>query len=130
MHHRLHKLLLVLITLSVALAPLRGGWALPEAGTASTESHCAGMQHDMQQMQYHAEHDGKSDSEPHKCKSGCNDSCCKQGCSICLHHTTAAIPASLVMLRNITVHEHDQTGADGFSERHLKPPLRPPLALR
>jgi len=129
MHHRLHKLLLVLITLSVALAPLRGAWALPEAGTASTESHCAGMQHDMQQMQHHADHDG-TDSEPHVCKAGCNGSCCKQGCSICLHLTTAAIPASLVILRNITVYEQHQTGADGFPERHLKPPLRPPLALQ
>jgi hypothetical protein len=130
MQRRLHKLLLVLITLSVAFAPLHGAWALPEAGTNDTESRCAGMQHDSQQLNHHADHGVKSDSKPHKCKSGCNGFCCKQGCSICLHHTTAAIPASLVVLRDIPVHEHGQTVADNFPERHLKPPLRPPLALQ
>jgi len=126
MRRRLHKLLLILVTLSVAFAPLRGAWALPDAGTADTESHCA----DMQQMNHDADPGGKSDSEPHKCKSGCNGSCCKQGCGICLHHANAVIPASLIVLCDTPVPEHGQTVADTFPERHLKPPLRPPLALR
>lgn len=129
MRRRLHTLLLVLVTLSVALAPLRGAWALPDdAGTTDTESHCAGMQHDMQQMNHHADQRGNTDSQPHKCKPGCNGSCCDQGCTACLHGT-AAISASLIVLRDSLIHMHGLLLADSVPERHLKPPLRPPLAL-
>jgi len=128
MRHRLHKLLLILVTLSLAFAPLRGAWALPDAGTADTESHCAGMQHDMQQMDHDTGHGGKADNNPHKCKSGCNGSCCDKSCGACLH-AAAAIAVSLVVLPDTPVHEHSWPGTDAFSERHLKPPLRPPLAL-
>ena len=128
MHRRLHKLLLILVTLSVAFAPLRGAWALPDTGTPDTESHCAGMQHDMQQMNYGADQSGKTDSQPRKCKSGCNGSCCDQGCSACLH-ATAAISASVIVLRDTLDHSHTLLPADNFPERHLKPPLRPPLAI-
>ena len=128
MRRHLHKLLLILVTLSVAFAPLRVAWALPDAGTSDSESHCAGMQHDMQQMD-HADHGGRTDSNPHKCKSGCDGSCCDKTCSACLH-ATAAIPASLIVLRDTPVLEHDLPVALTFPERHLKPPLRPPLALR
>jgi len=127
---RLYKPLLVLITLAVACAPLRGAWALPDAGTAGTEAHCAGMQHDMQQMKHHADPGGKTDSKHQPCGSGCDGSCCQLGCNACLH-AMAALPASLVGLRDIPpAHEHGQTVADKFPERHLKPPLRPPLALQ
>ena len=128
MRRRLHILLLILVTLSVAIAPLRGAWALPDAGTANTGSHCAGMQHDMQQMNHDADPSGKTGSQPHKCKSDCNGSCCDQGCTTCLH-ATAAIPASVIMLRDSPAHTHSLPLADNFPERHLKPPLRPPLAL-
>jgi hypothetical protein len=128
MRHRLHKLLLILVTLSVAFAPLRGAWALPDAGTAGTESHCAGMQHDMQQMDHDTGHNGKADNNSHKCKSGCNGSCCDKSCSACLH-AAAAVTVSLSVLPDTPVHEHSLFVTDTFPERHLKPPLRPPLAL-
>ncbi len=125
MRRRLHTLLLILVTLSVALAPLRGAWALPDdAGTTATESHCA----DMQQMNHDADPSGKTDSQPHKCKSGCNGSCCDQGCTACLH-ATAAIPVSVIILRDSPAPTHSLPLAGSFPERHLKPPLRPPLAL-
>lgn len=128
MHRCLHTLLLILITFSVAIAPLRGAWALPDASTANTGSHCAGMQHDMQQMNHHADQRGKTDSQPHKCKSGCNGSCCDQGCTACLHATTA-IPANVIILRDSPAHMRGLPLASNFPERHLKPPLRPPLAI-
>jgi hypothetical protein len=127
MHRRLHKLLLLLVTLSVAFAPLRAAWALPEATTPDIESHCAGMQHDMQQMDHGTSHDGNTHNNSHKCKSGCNGSCCDKSCSACLH-ATAAIPASVIVLRATPDHEHDLPVAHNFSDRHLKPPLHPPLA--
>jgi hypothetical protein len=130
MRRCLHKLLLILVTLSVAFAPLSGARALPDAGTtADTESHCAGMQHDMQQMDHDADHGSRTDNDAHKCKSGCNGSCCDKSCSTCLH-AAVAIPASLIVLRHTPVHEHGLPVAETFPERHLKPPLRPPLALR
>lgn len=129
MRRRLHKLLLVLVTLSVAFAPLRGAWALQDSGTPDTESHCAGMQQDMQQMHHHPGPDGMSDSKSHNCRSGCSGSCCGHGCSACLH-ATAVIPVSLVILRDTSDHEHGLAASDSFPERHLKPPLRPPLAFR
>jgi hypothetical protein len=128
MHRRLHKLLLILVTLSVAFAPLRGALALPDAGTADTGSHCAGMQHDMQQMDHDADPGLSTDNDTHKCKSGCNGSCCDKHCSACLH-ATAAIPTSLIVLGAMPVHEHGLRVARTFPERHLKPPLPPPLAL-
>jgi hypothetical protein len=129
MRRRLHKLLLILVTLSVAFAPLRGVWALPEAGTADTESHCAGMQHDLQQMDHDADPGGKTDNNADNCKPGCNGACCDKSCSACLHATTA-IPTSLIVLRDTPVHEQGLPVADSFPQRHLKPPLRPPLALQ
>jgi hypothetical protein len=126
MRRRLHNLLLILVTLSVAIAPLRGALALPEATPTHSENHCAGMQHDMQQMNHQALHGDKTDSKPHRCKSGCNGSCCDQDCNACLH-ATAAITPSPVALRDTRVNELGLPVADNFPERHLKPPLRPPL---
>ena len=128
MRRRLHTLLLILVTLSVALAPLRGAWAQPDTGTPDTDSHCAGMQHDMQQMNHDYDPGGKTDSRPHKCKSGCNGSCCDQDCTACLH-ATVALPVSMLMLRDSPVHTHYLPPLDNFPVRHLKPPLRPPLEL-
>ena len=114
MHRRLHTLLLILVTLCVAFAPLRGAWSLPEVTTSDTESHCAGMQHDMQQMDHDAGHGGDTGNDSHKCKSGCNGSCCDKSCSTCLH-ATAAITAWVVMLHAAPGHEHGlpDAGAPG-----------------
>ena len=128
MHSRLHKLILIMVTLSVAFSPLRGAWALPDAGPPDTGSHCAGMQHDMQQMNHGTDPGGDPDSQPHKCKSGRNGSCCDKHCSACLH-TAAAIPASTIVLRDSPELEHGLPLSHNFPQRHLKPPLRPPLAI-
>jgi hypothetical protein len=128
MHRRLRTLLLILVTLSVALTPLRGVWALQEATTPDTNSHCAGMQHDMQQTDHHARHGGKPDDKAHDCKFGCNDSCCDKSCSACLH-ASAAIPACLIVLRDKPDQKHRPAVTGAFPDRYLKPPLRPPLAF-
>jgi hypothetical protein len=126
MHRRLHNLLLILVALSVAIAPLRGAWALPEATAADAPSHCTGMQHDMQQVNHHTDPGDKTDSKPQQCKPGCKGSCCDQNCSTCLH-ATAAVAASPVVLRDTPAHEHALPAADRVIKRYLKPPLRPPL---
>jgi hypothetical protein len=128
MHRRLHTLLLILVTLCVALTPLRSAWALPETAAPDTASHCADMQHDMQQMDHDAGHGGKSGGNTHDCKFGCNGSCCDKSCSACLH-APVAIPACLIVLRDKPDHEHRSAIIDAFPDLHPKPPLRPPLAF-
>ncbi len=128
MYRGLHKLLLILIALSVALAPLRGALALPQVATPDSESHCAGMQHDMQQMDHDAGHGDNTGNDPHKCKSGCNGSCCDKGCNVCVH-AKAAIPACVILLRAAPGHRHGLPVAGNFPERHPDPPLHPPIAL-
>jgi hypothetical protein len=128
MHTRLHRCLLILVTLAVAAGPLRGAWALPDTDATGTKSHCAGMQHDMQPAARHAGHDREQDSAGNRCNSGCDGSCCDQDCTTCLH-ATAALPATLITLQ----HEPARTIAvrfmESFPERPPTPPLRPPLAL-
>jgi hypothetical protein len=128
MCRHLRKLLLLLITLVVAVAPLRGVWALPDMGTPDSTTHCTGMQHAMQPMDQHAGHGSKADGKSHKCKSGCNGACCDQDCSVCLHHTMAAMPTGVLVLRDTPVHTYRMPAADTFPERPPTPPLRPPLA--
>jgi hypothetical protein len=128
MHRRLHTLLLILVTLSVALAPLRGAGALPEVATPGTGSHCAGMQHDMQQMDHDASHGDNTGNNSHKCKAGCNGSCCDKSCSVCMH-ATAAIPAGVIVLHATPDHEHGLPVADNYPDRHPDPPLHPPITI-
>lgn len=130
MHRRPHRLLLLLLTLSVALAPLRVSWALPLEDAADAASHCTGMQHNMQHRQHHADPGDGTDSKPHRCKTGCNGACCNQGCASCLQHATSAIPASNIVLHEAPVDVPDPAVADRFPDRHPKPPLRPPRTLR
>jgi hypothetical protein len=128
MYRGLHKLLLVMVALSVALAPLRGALALPEPATPDTGSHCAGMQHDMQQMDHDTGHGSDTGNNSHNCKSGCNGACCDKSCSSCWH-ASAAIPASVILLHAAPDQERGLPAACNFTDRHLAPPLHPPTAL-
>ena len=47
---RMKQFLLVLITVALAAAPLRGSFAMPEPAAADEAGHCAHMQDDMQGM--------------------------------------------------------------------------------
>lgn len=130
MHSWLHKLLLILVTLAVAFAPLRGTLALPVAAAPAAEDHCAGMQHDPSQLQQLAQQDGQADGGHHDCQSGCNGSCCDQDCSTCLHHATVGLPASVFALRDAPARSYAVPVADSFPERPPTPLLRPPLLSR
>jgi len=125
MHGRLHNILLILITLSVAFAPLRGAWALPDMGTSDPGAHCAGMQ----QMDDNAQPDGDTSAKPHKCKSGCKGSCCQLGCTVCLNTATPAIPSGINVLQCTTTHTAAISASDSYPERPSTPPLRPPHTL-
>jgi hypothetical protein len=128
MCRHLHTFLLILAMLGVAVAPLRGAWASPDAGTPDTVSHCAGMQHAMQRMHQHAGHDSIAIGKPHKCKSGCNGTCCDRNCAVCLHPATTAISAGVPILRAAPASIYGMSASGSFPERPPTPPLRPPLA--
>jgi hypothetical protein len=122
------KLLLILLSLALAVSPLRGAWALPMTATADSESHCAQMQQDMN----HADpvmgmNDGNTASG-HPCNDDCNGNCCDSACTTCTHATPAlsytafTTPGAYrVFLNNIS--------SDAFPERTVIPPLRPPATL-
>ena len=128
MHTQTRKWFLITIVLALAVAPLRGGWATSMLANSDTSSHCAQM--DMQAanaMTGMQQQDGAAETD-HKCKQGCNDSCCDNICNACAQgHST--LPASVF----ITPHLHDTLlnlmVLVSFPERTVIPPLRPPTSL-
>ena len=81
---RLQKLLLVLITLALAIAPLRGAWALPDIPAVDNESHCAQMQHAIPDIVSMVSMSHDNDAGAPDCKQDCNGSCCDDTCSTCV----------------------------------------------
>jgi len=122
------KLLLILLSLALAVAPLRGAWALPMTATADSAPHCAQMPHDMNHagpvMGMHDRNTGSG----HPCNNGCNGRCCDGACTACTPATPALAYAAVVIpgayrffLNNLS--------PDTFPERTVIPPLRPPAPL-
>ena len=128
MYRRPHTLLLLLLTLAVATAPLRGAWALPDAGVPAAAPHCADMQQAMPQADHSGHHDIHTErTEP--CRSGCDGACCDQACGVCLHHSTPGLPLATIVLTDRPAHAGTLPAIDSIPERPPTPPLRPPHAL-
>ena len=90
MHTRLDKLVLLMVALALAVAPLRGTLAAPaEAVDEEMSSHCASMQHgdDLTQM-HHTDDSAASDKS---CPDGCNGDCCGIACSSCAPPVSALL---------------------------------------
>ena len=118
MNRRSHNLLLVMLVLALAVAPLRGALALSTQSDMDSDVHCAGMQQDMHATPALAAGD-------QGCKQECDCNCCDSACGICAAGGTAltgtetaaggfagAIPAAIV--------------SSTFPVRNLSPPFRPP----
>ena len=114
-----HKLLLLLLTLALAIAPLRGAWAIADIPVAEIESHCAQL--DMQ-------HQDTDTGSAHDCKQGCDGACCDDSCNSCVHVSTG-ISNSLTLTAAKTAPPHDITLPVNFSVRTIIPLLRPPASL-
>lgn len=119
MDKRAHKFLLLLLTLALAIAPLRGAWAIADIPVAEIASHCAQL--DMQ-------HQDTGTGAAHDCKQGCDGACCDDSCNSCVH-VTSGISNSLTLTAAITAPPHDITPPVSFSIRTVIPLLRPPASL-
>jgi hypothetical protein len=114
-----HKLLLLLLTLALAIAPLRGAWAIADIPVSETESHCAQLDMQLQHTDTGSTHD---------CKQGCDGACCDDNCNSCVH-ASSGISNSLTLTTAKTAATHDTTLPESFSIRTVIPLLRPPAAL-
>jgi len=129
MPQRPNKLVLVLIVIAIAAAPLRGALALPAPAAGDVESHCANMQNDMQHtdaMPGMHHQDGTADAS-RQCKAGCNGDCCDNACSSCVHQATALTDDSLTAA-NPHFPPLKIFLSSRFSDRTVIPLLRPPAS--
>lgn len=126
MHTRLDKLLLLMVTLALAVAPLRGTLAFP-AGAVDEEmsSHCASMQHGDAMTPTH--HPDVSADSGKSCPDGCNGDCCGMACSSCAPPVSALLdgnaPAAAI--------QHPPMPAatpSRFTDHTIHPLLRPPAS--
>jgi hypothetical protein len=121
----MHKLILILVALALAAAPLRGTLALPAPATDDEESHCASMQHTAAMPGMHHPDDTAKDGQP--CKAGCTGDCCDNACNSCVHPATALLDGDLTTASpdlpplKITLSIH-------YSDRTVIPLLRPPAS--
>jgi hypothetical protein len=117
MDKRMQKLLLVILTLALAIAPLRAAWSIPDSPATDTESHCAQMQQQ--------EPDAGSAED---CKQGCDGACCDDTCNACVHGTIT-ISGFLTVIPGITGTQHNEITPVIFTGRTVSPLLRPPASL-
>jgi hypothetical protein len=125
-----NRLVLLLLALTLAVAPMRGILAMPAPASDAGDSPCAGMQHDMQhgdaRPAMHHEGDPAESGEP--CGTGCNGDCCDNACSGCAHPATALLNSSIA---TAAAHHPPRKNAriTRFSDRTVIPLLRPPASL-
>ncbi|MGB5538755.1 MAG: hypothetical protein WBO37_01520 [Gammaproteobacteria bacterium] len=126
---RMKQFLLVLITVALAAAPLRGSFAMPEPATADETGHCAHMQDGMQGMS-HADggHDSIGDAPAHDCSQGCTGDCCDGACGTCVH-ASIALPAATAGRAKHYSSILSVPGTHRFTGCALHPPFRPPIIL-
>jgi len=125
----IHKGLLVLMMLALAIAPMRALWAMPADVTTDMTDHCAQMQGNTQAAKpdssLHSQ--GTDAGSDHACNGCCGSDCNAANCNACAHGASAAssiistsadIPASQLTL----------SFAYSYPERTISPPLRPPAS--
>jgi hypothetical protein len=134
MYTRYNKLVLLIVTFTLAFAPLRGGFALAAdtAVGADAESHCAQMQADngpSSEHQQARDEQDKADPAGHDCEQGCGGACCEGACNACVHAVPTALNGTLSFQPVFSATVLNSISSDVFPERSLPPPLHPPAAL-
>jgi len=125
---RTHKLLMILLSLALAVSPLRATWALPMTTAVDVDSHCAQMQQDNHTADSIMAMDDSNTGAGHPCNSDCNGSCCDEACTSCAHATPALSFTAFVTTRAYRTFLNNLS-SDVFPERTVIPPLRPPARL-
>ena len=129
MNKRIYKILLVIITSALALAPLRGVLALPVIAAADDTSHCDQMQNGMHSRdQLAGIQDSTTDDSDHGCDQGCGGDCCDGACNACTHGSLA-LSSVIIVLSDIHNNSLNLTVSFGVSGRTVHPPFRPPIFL-
>ena len=126
MHTRLDKLVLLMVALALALAPLRGTLAVPaEAVDEEMSSHCASMQHDDDMTPMH--HPDDSATNDNSCPDGCNGDCCGIACSSCAPPVSALLDGNAPEAAILHPSAPAATPIH-FSDHTIHPLLRPPAS--
>ena len=126
----LHKGLLILMMLALALAPLRMSWSMPADATPDSTDHCAQMQGNAPAIDtgtsLHAQDtDTGSGYDYNGC---CGGDCNGADCTACAHGATAA-SSSISAAADIPASQLALNFVYSYPERSLTPPLRPPASL-
>jgi hypothetical protein len=124
---RLRTFLLLLISIAIAAAPLRGALALGAQSTADSEPHCAGMLHNMPSSGDSTQQQADA-QDSRDCCHQCDGSCTDSHCTDCAHSGIAithsiAIPSELL--------DTPQAAPLLVSSPHgtFSPPFRPPASI-
>ena len=128
MSKRPHKLLMILLSLALAVSPLRITWALSMTATVDVDEHCAQMQQDNNGADSEMAMDDSNTGYGHPCNSDCDGNCCDDACMTCAHATPALSYTSFVTPDNYLIYLNNLS-SDTFPERSVIPPLRPPAPL-
>lgn len=122
---RLRTLLVLITTLALAFAPLRGALAIPALSATDSDSHCAEMMQDMTTADSAAtrQQPGNQDNTAEDCCHQCDGSCVD-----CVH-STAAISNTVFL--HPDSHNTAQTSPllVRFPHGNFSPPYRPPVSI-
>jgi len=126
MHTRTHKWFLIMIALSLAVAPLRGTWAIAMPAGTDAMPHCAMM--GMQPTDTMAGMHQQDNETGHKCERGCNGACCNGACNACAH-AASTILDNIIVTPELNNTPLGTVFLTAFPERTVIPLLRPPAFL-
>ena len=125
---RLRAVLLLIITLALAFAPLRGALTQPATASSGTESHCAGMMHSMPAADSSTQQATTPDNPAEDCCQQCDGSCADSNCTDCVH-SSIAIANSIAINPEL----HNTAPASPLlvscPPGNFSPPYRPPVSI-
>lgn len=128
MHPRPHNWFLILLALALAVAPLRGAWAISIPAATESTAPCHQMDMPAADTPADMQQQDSATETGHSCEQGCTGACCDAACSACVHAASA-----LLNTVNITPELHatprDTMLPAAFPKRTVIPPLRPPASL-
>ncbi len=128
MSKRTHKLMMILLSLALAVSPLRATWALSMTATVDTDAHCAQMQEDKNAADSVMAKDDRNTGYGHPCNNDLDGASFDGACTSCAHATPALSYSAFVTPDNYVLYLNN-ISSDAFPKRTVIPPLRPPAPL-
>lgn len=128
MHTRPHKWFLVMIALALAVAPLRGAWAISIPATAESAAPCHQMDMPAAGTAADSQQQDSATETGHTCEQGCNGACCDAACNACVH-VASALSDTVIITPELHDTPRDTMFRVSFPKRAVIPPLRPPASL-